>query len=58
MADSTGPIEFLADLVEAAAAADIIDWDTSALADWPHIAPAPATGFAAEPQAGGREQAD
>jgi hypothetical protein len=49
MTDSIGSIESLVGLLEAEAA-EIFDWDPSALADWPNI-PA-ATDFTAVPQAG------
>ena len=38
MADSTQSGPHLADLLEVDPA-DALDWDTSALADWPHITP-------------------
>jgi hypothetical protein len=49
MTDSIGSIESLVGLFEAEAA-EIFDWDPSALADWPNI-PA-ATDFTAVSQAG------
>ena len=55
MIDSTGYSQFLTSLAEA----ELLDWDTSALADWPNIAPtAPATTSIAEPQAGDPCQPD
>jgi len=54
MTDSTEPSPSLADLLAAdETATELFDWDTSALADWPNIAPnVPAIGLTAEPQAG------
>ena len=54
MTDSTEPISTLADLLAVdATEAELFDWDTSALADWPNIAPSvPAISSTAEPQAG------
>jgi hypothetical protein len=53
MTDSTEISQLLAGLLQAEAT-DAFDWDASALADWPNIAPVvPATTFTAEPQAGG-----
>jgi hypothetical protein len=40
MTDSSGLSQSLADLLEAGLTeAEPFDWDTSALADWPNIAP-------------------
>jgi hypothetical protein len=52
--DSTGSTLSLTGLVAVDPAENgLFDWDTSALADWPNIAPnAPAASFTAEPQAG------
>ena len=54
MTDSTEPSPSLADLFAACeTAAELLDWDTSALADWPNITPnVPAISSTAEPQAG------
>jgi hypothetical protein len=52
MTDGTGLSPSLADLVAVGSdEAELLDWDLSALVDWPNIAPAPI--FTAEPQAGG-----
>ncbi|HEV8390933.1 MAG TPA: hypothetical protein VGQ35_13870 [Dongiaceae bacterium] len=55
MTETTGIDQSLADLLAASLTEpEPFDWDTSALADWPNIAPTtPATSFTAEPQAGG-----
>jgi hypothetical protein len=50
MSDSTGSSQTLAGLLEAEVT-DALDWDPSALADWPNIAPT-AADFTAVPQAG------
>ena len=52
MTDSTGIGQSLAELL---AEAEPFDWDTSALADWPNIAPSssPAAISPAEPTAAG-----
>lgn len=47
MTDSTGFGQSLAGLLEAETA-DAFDWDTSALADWPNIAPTPAPSSSAD----------
>ncbi len=54
MTDSTEPSPTLADLLAVdATEAELFDWDTSALADWPNITPnGPAISLTAEPQAG------
>ncbi|HEY3146553.1 MAG TPA: hypothetical protein VGJ75_09390 [Dongiaceae bacterium] len=53
MTDSTGNSQLLADLLEVGSSeAELLDWDLSALVDWPNVAPVPATISTAEPQAG------
>lgn len=54
MTGSTEPSPSLTDLFAAdPTEAELFDWDTSALADWPNIAPSvPAMSLTAEPQAG------
>ena len=53
MTDSTGLSPSLADLIAIASdEAEPLDWDLSALVDWPNIAPAPAPISTAGPQAG------
>ena len=47
MADSTRFGQSLAGLLEVETA-DAFDWDTSALADWPNIAPTPAPSSSAD----------
>lgn len=52
MTDSTGLSPSLADLIAVGSdEAELLDWDLSALVDWPNIAPTPIS--TAEPQAGG-----
>jgi len=60
MTDSTGMNPSLANLLEAGLTEpEPFDWDPSALADWPNIAPAaPATIFTAETRSGGTCRAD
>jgi len=50
MADGTGLSPSLLDLVTVAAEAELLDWDLSALVDWPNILPPPAASSAPDPK--------
>ena len=53
MTDSTGLSPSLADLIAVGSGkSELLDWDLSALVDWPNIAPTPAPILTAGPQAG------